>query len=168
MTAGDLHKASFHHGPMKMVLHPEQLLCHVATGARLLVIQPLVALWLIRHIVCWPITQIMSLPVHHVVSALHLRKAQPFHADPPPPTRRVTLCLGLHRATPSSPKLLVKIHRLAKLLQPLFHHVRNQIASQDPPRYHHRCLWSFQAVCQIDRHCLYTRTALIHQHNHRM
>jgi len=44
MTAGDLHKASFHHGPMKMVLHPEQLLCHVATDARLLVIQPLVAL----------------------------------------------------------------------------------------------------------------------------
>ena len=44
MTAGDLHKASFHHGPMKMVLQPEQLPCHVATDARLLVIQPLVAL----------------------------------------------------------------------------------------------------------------------------
>lgn len=44
MTAGGLHKASFHRGPMKMVLRPEQLLCHVATDARLLVIQPLVAL----------------------------------------------------------------------------------------------------------------------------
>jgi len=44
MTAGDLHKASFHHGPMKTVLRPERLLCHVATGARLQVIQPLVAL----------------------------------------------------------------------------------------------------------------------------
>jgi hypothetical protein len=44
VTAGDLLKALFHHGPMKMVLRPEQLLCHVATGARLLAIQPLAAL----------------------------------------------------------------------------------------------------------------------------
>lgn len=44
MTAGDLHKASFRYGPMKMVLHPERLLYHVATDARLLVTRPLVAL----------------------------------------------------------------------------------------------------------------------------
>ena len=44
MTAGDPRQASFQYGPMKMVLHPEQLLYHVATDATPLVIQPHVAL----------------------------------------------------------------------------------------------------------------------------
>jgi hypothetical protein len=140
MTAGDLHKPSFHYGPMKMVLHLEQLLYHVATDATLLVIQPHVALWRIRHQVFWPITQVMSLPVHHVVSVRHLHKARHFPADPPLQTQRVTLCHGLHHAILSCPKLLVKIHHLAKPLQPLFHQMRKQIISQDPPRCHHRCL----------------------------
>jgi hypothetical protein len=44
MTTLDLHRAASLYGQMKMVPHPEQLHCHVATNATLLGIQPLVAL----------------------------------------------------------------------------------------------------------------------------